>query len=80
MYDKYIRLPFPEYQEYMEKHSNEWAEETVAIGDSDVLVPEEWVNSLVYIQKEEGKTGTVECQRCGSSKHNSNDCPRMWEL
>jgi len=32
-----------------------------------------------YIQ-DEGRAGTVECQICGSVRHQSNDCPRMWEL
>lgn len=44
MYQEYIRMPWPDYQELMEKYIEEWSEETVAIGDSDVLVPKEWIN------------------------------------
>jgi hypothetical protein len=40
---EYLRLPFPDYQFLMEAHAEEWADETAAIGDSDVLVPAEWV-------------------------------------
>lgn len=40
-YTEYVRLSWPYYQEYMEAHEDEWAEETSTIGE-DVLIPKEW--------------------------------------
>lgn len=45
-YREYIRIEWPDYQDLMEEHSDEWAEEVVAIGMSDVLVPAQWVGDF----------------------------------
>jgi len=42
VYTEYTRIAWPDYQSLMDHP--DWAHQTVAIGDSDVLVPAEWVN------------------------------------
>lgn len=39
--ENYVRLSFPDYQALMDHP--DWVERTIAIGDSDILIPEEWV-------------------------------------
>jgi hypothetical protein len=43
MYEEYLRIPWPDYQELMDSHSEEWGTEVGFVSNSDVLIPKKWV-------------------------------------